>query len=132
MDFFVFSGHKMLGPTGVGVLYARPELLEEMSPYMGGGEMIQNVTMKKSTWNDIPWKFEAGTPNIADAIALATAIDYLEDVGLQNIHEHERLLTEYAVSELDKLEIVNSAVKLKWRNLKPIPLNAFQSTPDFP
>ena len=107
-DFLAFSGHKMLGPTGIGVLYVNPIILEQMDPFLRGGEMVRDVSFENATWNDIPMKFEAGTPNIADAIALATAIDYLEDVGLQNIHEHERLLTEYAVSELDKLEIVNS------------------------
>ena len=107
-DFLAFSGHKMLGPTGIGVLYVKPTILDQMDPFLRGGEMVRNVSFETATWNDIPMKFEAGTPNIADAIALGTAIDYLEDVGLQNIHDHEQTLTEQAVFELDKLEIVNS------------------------
>jgi cysteine desulfurase/selenocysteine lyase len=102
-DFFVFSGHKMLGPTGVGVLYARPELLEEMSPYMGGGEMIQNVTMKKSTWNDIPWKFEAGTPNIAQVIGFGASIDYLNNIGMEIITKYERELLDYGQKKLKSI-----------------------------
>ena len=107
-DFLAFSGHKMLGPTGIGVLYVKPTILDQMDPFLRGGEMVRDVSFKTATWNDIPMKFEAGTPNIADAIALGAAIDYLEDVGLQNIHDHEQTLTEQAVFELDKLEIVNS------------------------
>ena len=107
-DFLAFSGHKMLGPTGIGVLYVKPPILDQMDPFLRGGEMVREVGFNHATWNDIPMKFEAGTPNIADAIALASAINYLEDVGIQNIHDHERLLTEHAVSELDKLGIVNS------------------------
>ena len=84
-DFFAFSSHKMLGPTGVGVLYARRELLEEMEPFLGGGEMISRVTLEEATWNDIPWKFEAGTPNIADVIAFGAAIDYLSALGMENV-----------------------------------------------
>ncbi len=107
-DFLAFSGHKMLGPTGIGVLYVKPTILDQMDPFLRGGEMVRDVSFKTATWNDIPMKFEAGTPNIADAIALGAAIDYLEDVGLQNIHDHEQTLTAQAVFELDKLEIVNS------------------------
>ena len=107
-DFLAFSGHKMLGPTGIGVLYVKPTILDQMDPFLRGGEMVRNVSFETATWNDIPMKFEAGTPNIADAIALGAAIDYLEDVGLQNIHDHEQTLTEQAEFELDKLEIVNS------------------------
>ena len=102
-DFFAFSGHKMLGPTGVGVLYARPDLLEGMTPFMGGGEMIQNVTMKKSTWNDIPWKFEAGTPNIAQVIGLGAAIDYLNEIGMETIAEYEKELLNYGQERLQKI-----------------------------
>ena len=102
-DFFVFSGHKMLGPTGVGVLYARPELLEEMNPFMGGGEMIRTVTMEKSTWNDIPWKFEAGTPHIAQVIGLGAAIEYLNLLGMESIAKYEKELLNYAHEKLQKI-----------------------------
>jgi cysteine desulfurase/selenocysteine lyase len=102
-DFFAFSGHKMMGPTGVGVLYARPELLEEMNPFMGGGEMIRNVTMEKSTWNDIPWKFEAGTPNIAQVIGLGASIDYLNELGMKSIADYENKLLGYGQEKLQKI-----------------------------
>ena len=102
-DFFVFSGHKMLGPTGVGVLYARSEILEKMDPFMGGGEMIREVTIEKSTWNDIPWKFEAGTPSIAQVIGLGAAIDYLEKLGMENIMEYEKELLNYAQEKLSDI-----------------------------
>src|SRR5207302_11256659 len=81
-DFYAFSGHKMAGPTGIGVLWARPEILEGMDPFLGGGEMIARVTLEGSTWNDIPWKFEAGTPNIADGIVFGTAVDFMQDLGM--------------------------------------------------
>src|SRR3990172_7660887 len=103
-DFYAFSAHKMLGPTGVGVLYGRRELLEEMEPFLGGGEMIRRVTFEGATWNDLPWKFEAGTPNIADVIAFGAAIDYLNDAGMENILEHEVEITEYALSRLGELD----------------------------
>jgi cysteine desulfurase/selenocysteine lyase len=105
-DFFAFSGHKMLGPTGVGVLYARPELLEEMEPFLGGGEMIKRVTLEDATWNDVPWKFEAGTPNIADVIGLGAAIDYLNDLGMENVRAHEMEVTEYALRRIRQMEEV--------------------------
>ena len=95
-DFLVFSGHKMLGPTAIGVLYSRVELLESMSPFLGGGEMIKTVTMEESKWNDIPWKFEAGTPNIAQAIGLGAAIDFINEIGLDNIRLHDITLTRYS------------------------------------
>ncbi|MFB6250574.1 MAG: aminotransferase class V-fold PLP-dependent enzyme [Halobellus sp.] len=107
-DFFAFSGHKMLGPTGIGVLYGKEHLLEEMNPYLYGGEMIRSVTYDDSTWEDLPWKFEAGTPVIAQGIALEAAIDYLEEVGMSNVQAHEELLAEYAydrLSEFDDIEI---------------------------
>jgi cysteine desulfurase/selenocysteine lyase len=94
----------MLGPTGVGVLYGRRELLEEMEPFMGGGEMIRKVTFEGATWNDLPWKFEAGTPNIADVIAFGAAIDYLNELGMENVREHEIEITEYALSRLSKID----------------------------
>jgi len=99
-DFYAFSSHKMLGPTGVGVLYGRKELLEEMDPFLGGGEMIRKVTYEGATWNDLPWKFEAGTPNIADVIAFGAAIDYLTGLGMQNVREHEVEITSYAIERL--------------------------------
>ena len=103
-DFYAFSAHKMLGPTGVGVLYGRPELLEEMEPFLGGGEMIRKVTYEGATWNDLPWKFEAGTPNIADVIAFGAAIDYLDHLGMENVREHEVEITDYALTRLSQLE----------------------------
>ncbi len=105
-DFYAFSAHKMLGPTGVGVLYARRELLEEMAPFLGGGEMIRKVTFEGATWNDLPWKFEAGTPNIADAIAFGSAIDYLDALGMDNVRRHEAEVTMYALERLRALDDV--------------------------
>jgi cysteine desulfurase/selenocysteine lyase len=105
-DFFAFSAHKMLGPTGVGVLYARRELLEEMEPFLAGGEMIRRVTLEEASWNDIPWKFEAGTPNIADVIAFGAAVDYLSDLGMDAIRAHEVEVTAYALRRLRQLENV--------------------------
>jgi cysteine desulfurase/selenocysteine lyase len=102
-DFVAFSGHKMAGPTGIGVLWGRPELLEAMDPFLGGGEMISRVTLEGSTWNDIPWKFEAGTPNIADTIVLGYAVDYLEALGMENVRAHERSLVEYALERLNDI-----------------------------
>ena len=102
-DFFAFSGHKMLGPTGVGVLYTKPELLEEMNPFLGGGEMIREVSMEKSTWNEIPWKFEAGTPNIAQVIGLGAAIDYLNKIGMQSIADYEKKLHNYGKEKLQNI-----------------------------
>ena len=102
-DFFVFSGHKMLGPTGVGVLWAKKEILEKMSPFLGGGDMIREVHKYETTWNDLPYKFEAGTPNIADVIGFAKAIEYLEKIGMDNIRNHELELTKYALDEMKKV-----------------------------
>ncbi len=96
-DFYAFSGHKMCGPTGIGVLWGRRELLEAMAPYQGGGEMIELVELERSTYKRAPHKFEAGTPNVADAVGLAAAMDFLEDIGLERIHTHERDLVTYAV-----------------------------------
>ena len=103
-DFLAFSGHKMLGPTGIGILYGKPELLEAMEPFLSGGEMIQSVTMEKSTWNEIPWKFEAGTPKIAQVIGLGAAIDYLTAIGFEAIGKYETELTDYALSSLSALD----------------------------
>ncbi len=103
-DFFACSGHKMLGPTGVGVLWGRPEVLEEMDPFLGGGEMIREVHLDHSTWNDLPYKFEAGTMNIAQAVGLGAATDYLSELGMENVREHERRLGEYAYRRLSEVE----------------------------
>jgi len=106
-DFFAFSAHKMLGPTGVGVLWAKPGLLEEMPPFLGGGEMISVVREEASTWADVPHKFEAGTPNIADVIAFGAAIDYLNGIGMAQVREHEIRITAYAI---DRLKSVGACV----------------------
>ncbi|WP_038039039.1 cysteine desulfurase [Thermorudis peleae] len=102
-DFYVFSGHKMLGPMGIGVLYAKRAILETMPPFLGGGDMIRTVTLEGSTWADPPAKFEAGTPSVADAVALGAAIDYLQHVGMTAIHQHERALLDYALARLDEI-----------------------------
>jgi cysteine desulfurase/selenocysteine lyase len=103
-DFYVFSGHKMCGPTGIGVLWGRKEHLESMPPYQGGGEMIKLVQRNRSTWADLPHKFEAGTPNIAGAIVLARAADFLEEIGFDAVKEHERNLLAYALEQLGAVE----------------------------
>jgi cysteine desulfurase/selenocysteine lyase len=102
-DFFAFSAHKMLGPTGVGVLWAGPGLLEQMPPFLGGGEMISVVREEASTWADLPHKFEAGTPNIADVIAFGAALDYLKGMGMKDVREHEVVITAYAIDRLKAL-----------------------------
>lgn len=102
-DFFAFSAHKMLGPTGVGVLWAKPGLLDQMPPFLGGGEMISIVREEGSTWADVPHKFEAGTPNIADVIAFGAALDYLKAIGMQNVRDHEVNITAYAIDRLKAL-----------------------------
>lgn len=102
-DFYCFSSHKMLGPTGMGVLYGKRELLEAMPPWQGGGDMILSVSFEKTTFNQLPWKFEAGTPHIAGAIGLATAIDYLEKIGMDRIAAYENELLEYATERLSAL-----------------------------
>jgi len=105
-DFFACSGHKMLGPTGSGVLFGKPELLEKMPPFLGGGEMISRVELERSTWNELPWKFEAGTPPIAPIIGLGAAVDYLQAVGMEAIQAHEQELTPYALEALRNAESV--------------------------
>lgn len=102
-DFFAFSGHKMLGPTGIGVLWVKKSVLETMRPFHGGGDMIREVHKYKTTWNDLPYKFEAGTPNIADVVGLGAAIDYLTDVGMANVRSHEIELTRYALDALSEV-----------------------------
>ena len=103
-DFLTLSGHKMLGPTGIGALYGRREILDGMEPFMRGGEMVLEVWYDRATWNDLPMKFEAGTPNIADAIGLGAAIDYLDALGMDNVRAHEIALTEYALDAFKELE----------------------------
>jgi cysteine desulfurase/selenocysteine lyase len=103
-DFFAFSGHKMLAPTGIGVLYAKSQILENMNPYQGGGEMISSVWLESSTWNEIPHKFEAGTPNIAGAVGLGAAVDYLQNIGMVPITLYEQELTTYALEKMNDIE----------------------------
>jgi cysteine desulfurase/selenocysteine lyase len=105
-DFLVFSAHKMLGPTGVGVLYAKKEFLEKMKPFMGGGDMIKEVFKFHTNYNEVPYKFEAGTPNIADVVGFGAAIDYLEKIGMENIRKHEISLTEYALESMQSLKYI--------------------------
>ena len=106
-DFLVFSGHKTLAPTGIGVLYVKYDLFEEMIPFIGGGDMIKEVTFEKTTYNDPPLFLEAGTPNISGAIALATALNYMSDVGLKNIQQHEDFLLNYATDQIKKFNNIN-------------------------
>lgn len=106
-DFFAFPGHKMLAPSGIGALWARSEVLKKLEPFMSGGEMIREVTTKGATWNELPWKFEAGTPNIEGAILLGEAVDYLTGVGMKNIERHERELLKYALVKMKKLPFVD-------------------------
>ena len=106
VDFYVFSGHKLYGPTGIGILYGKKHLLEKMPPYQGGGDMILSVRFDKTEYNDLPYKFEAGTPNISGAVGLGKAIDFINEVGLAKIIEHEDNLLEYAVKELQEIKEV--------------------------
>ena len=103
-DFFAFSGHKVYGPTGVGVLYGKEEWLEKLPPYQGGGEMIKNVSFEKTTYNELPYKFEAGTPDYVATHALATALDYVSGLGMENIEAHEQELTRYALERMQQIE----------------------------
>ena len=136
-DFYAFSGHKMLGPTGVGVLIGRKNILEEMDPFMGGGEMINTVNMDKSTWNDVPWKFEAGTPNIAQVIGLGAAIDYIEKIGIENIHQYEQELLKYGLDILSQDENITlygnpttrgAVIPFNVKNIHPHDLAKFLDT----
>ena len=111
-DFYCFSGHKMYAPTGIGILYGKKKLLDEMPPYQGGGDMIKSVTFEKTIYNDVPNKFEAGTPNISGAIGLGIAIDYINDIGIEHIAEHESNLLDYAtkkINEIDDVRIIGNA-----------------------
>jgi cysteine desulfurase/selenocysteine lyase len=113
-DFFAFSGHKIYGPNGIGVLYGKAELLRRMPPYQGGGDMINSVTFEKTTYSDLPYRFEAGTPNIAGAIGLGAAFDYVNEIGIERIAEHERDLLKYAtraLSHVPGLRIIGTAAK---------------------
>jgi cysteine desulfurase/selenocysteine lyase len=102
-DFLVFSGHKMCAPTGIGILYGKRALLDAMPPWMGGGDMIARVRLDGSTWNDLPYKFEAGTPSIAEAIGLGAAVDYLSALGMEHVHQHEKAITAYALDRLSEV-----------------------------
>jgi len=104
VDFLAFTGHKMLGPMGIGVLYGRRSLLEEMPPFMGGGEMIRRVDLHTSTWNQLPWKFEAGTPSVGDAVGLGVAVDYLQRLDMEAVAAHDRRLAAYAMERLRALQ----------------------------
>ena len=99
-DFLAASGHKMLGPTGTGFLYAKKEILEEMEPFLRGGDMISTVTLEGATWNELPWKYEAGSPSVADGIGLGAAVDYLSNLGMEAVYQHEHKLLEYALENL--------------------------------
>jgi cysteine desulfurase/selenocysteine lyase len=103
-DFMAASGHKMLAPTGIGMLYGRQDLLEHMEPLMGGGEMIKEVHLQTSRWNDLPWKFEAGTPNVEGVIGLGAAVDYLSKLGMENVRQHEKDITKYALERIATVE----------------------------
>ncbi len=107
-DFFAFSGHKMLGPTGIGALYISPDVIDEVQPFLRGGEMVLEVTYEDASWAPAPMKYEAGTPNIADAIALGAAVDYLTGLGMENVREHETAITRYALERFKELEDVET------------------------
>lgn len=106
-DFYCFSGHKMYGPMGIGIMYGKEQWLNEMKPYQGGGEMIANVTFEKTTYNDLPYKFEAGTPSVGDVIGLKKAIDYMQNIGIQNIESYENYLLERATTQLKEIDGVH-------------------------
>jgi cysteine desulfurase/selenocysteine lyase len=130
IDFYGFSGHKMCGPTGIGVLWARRALLEAMPPFLGGGDMIKRVRLREASWNDLPWKFEAGTPSVAEGIGLGSAVDYLCAIGMDRVRAHERTLVEYALEKLQDVpgiklygpvdsEIHGGAVSFSLPNVHP-------------
>jgi cysteine desulfurase / selenocysteine lyase len=122
-DFLVASGHKMLGPTGIGFLYGRREILEDMQPFMYGGDMISTVSKESSTWNELPWKFEAGTPNIADAIALSCSIDYLREIGFFYISKHEQELLKYAIDILNDFQWIRQYTPTKGEKVGVLSFN---------
>ncbi len=103
-DFLAFSGHKMMGPTGIGGLYVRESIMEQMDPFLRGGDMVQRVWLEDATWNDLPMRFEAGTPNIADSIALGAAVDYLQGLGMENVRAHETRIVEYGLKAFEELK----------------------------
>jgi cysteine desulfurase / selenocysteine lyase len=103
-DFYAWTGHKALGPTGIGVLHGRHELLLAMRPFLGGGDMISKVELETSSWNELPWKFEAGTSPVAEGVGLGAAVDYLSDVGMDNVRAHEKELTAYALERLPEID----------------------------
>ncbi len=130
VDFYGFTGHKMCGPTGIGVLWARRALLEAMPPFLAGGDMIKRVKLRATTWNDLPWKFEAGTPSVAQGIGLGAAVDYLTDLGMERTRAHERTLIEYALERLQDVpgiqlygppnsEIHGAAISFSLPNIHP-------------
>jgi cysteine desulfurase/selenocysteine lyase len=115
-DFYVFSGHKVYGPTGIGILYAKEKWLEQLPPFQGGGDMVDIVTFEKTTYNTLPFKFEAGTPNYIGAIGMASALKYVSSIGLDNISQYEHSLLEYGTEQLSGLEFVTLYGKAKVRS----------------
>ncbi len=132
-DFLVFSGHKMLGPMGVGVLYGKKELLEKINPFIYGGDMISDVNLKETKWNELPWKFEAGTPNVEGTIGLIEAVNYLERIGMNNVYSHTQQLIDYATERLKEIKNIkiygpkerNGLISFKLGRLHPHDLSAF-------
>ena len=119
-DFFAFTGHKMLAPTGIGCLIGKKELLNKLSPVRFGGDMVSNVTLEKSEWNNLPYKFEAGTPNISGVFGLGAAVDYLQEVGMNNIYEHDKELTKYAIEKLKEIKNIELFVNKDLEKQAPI------------
>ena len=135
-DFLALSGHKMMGPTGIGALYGKMEILEEMEPFLRGGDMIKDVYLDRATWNELPWKFEAGTPNIVGGVGLTAAIDYMQRVGIDNIFKHEKKLTEYTLEKIGEVKEVRvfgpmdtkdrtGVISFEYRGLHPHDVSMF-------